>query len=213
MGDRNWGLYRKFNVERTDGSSEPGGKHQGCEYFVLDLAHDKYAEPALRAYARHCEREYPLLARDLYAKANEICTDAAPMLCPGLKVECLQQPKGCPSACQRDALRLNAAPQGHDATQPGVMPGTRPAAAALGVLDMSLEARLQDAESDVRRLHREKMALFDELIAIHVSCMNPQEIVMNDDDPRTVKMVKEFLLKFLEYKAAMELAEGWGKKP
>jgi hypothetical protein len=35
---------------------------------VLDLKHDRFAGPALRAYADACEAEYPLLARDLRAK-------------------------------------------------------------------------------------------------------------------------------------------------
>jgi hypothetical protein len=72
MGDRNRGLYGKFIVERTDGKSAPGEKHHDCEYFLLDLNHDKYAVPALRAYAEHCQAEYPALARDLFAKADEI---------------------------------------------------------------------------------------------------------------------------------------------
>ena len=59
------GLYHKFNVTRTDGSSRRGGKHHGCEYFVLDLAHDKYSIPALKAYARACRKEYPELSSDL----------------------------------------------------------------------------------------------------------------------------------------------------
>ena len=63
--DAERGLYGKFNVTRTDGSSAPGGKHAGCEYFVLDVTHDPHAIPALRAYADSCEADYPLLARDL----------------------------------------------------------------------------------------------------------------------------------------------------
>ena len=50
----NRGIYRKFNVTRTDGSSEPGGKHEHCKYFVLDLEHDPFAKPALRKYAEAC---------------------------------------------------------------------------------------------------------------------------------------------------------------
>lgn len=78
MGDKNRGLYHKFNVERTDGSSAPGGKHHECDYFLLDLSHDKYAVPALRAYAEHCEHEYPQLAIDLFAKADEIAAALLP---------------------------------------------------------------------------------------------------------------------------------------
>ena len=66
---RTTGLYHKFNVRRTDGTSEPGQKHDGCEYFVLDLTHDPHAAAALRAYADSCEADYPLLARHLRAKA------------------------------------------------------------------------------------------------------------------------------------------------
>lgn len=51
MSDEKRGLYRKYDVKRTDGSSGPGGKHEHCAYFVLDLEHDPFAIPALRAYA------------------------------------------------------------------------------------------------------------------------------------------------------------------
>lgn len=78
MGDRTRGLYEKFMVERRDGSSDPGGKHEDCEYYVLDLTHDKYAVPALRAYAEHCNEEYPLLAADLFGKADEIAARLLP---------------------------------------------------------------------------------------------------------------------------------------
>jgi hypothetical protein len=66
---RERGLYGKYHVERTDGSSEPGKKHEDCAYFVLDLTHDRNAPPALIAYAAACEAEYPVLARDLRAQA------------------------------------------------------------------------------------------------------------------------------------------------
>lgn len=67
MGDPTRGLYAKFHVSRNDGTSGPGEKHYGCEYFVLDLTHDPFAIPALAAYAEACRAEYPLLARDLDA--------------------------------------------------------------------------------------------------------------------------------------------------
>jgi hypothetical protein len=67
MGDKTRGLYNKFTVTRTDGTSAPGGKHDGCEYFVLDLTHDKHAAAAIKAYANSCRAEYPLLAADLDA--------------------------------------------------------------------------------------------------------------------------------------------------
>lgn len=61
------GLHQKFTVERTDGQSAPGGKHERCSYFVLDLTHDPHAIPAIRAYARSCRGDYPVLARELKA--------------------------------------------------------------------------------------------------------------------------------------------------
>lgn len=66
MDDTKRGLYRKYSkVERSDGSTGPGGKHEKCEYFVLDLEHDKHAKAALKAYADSCAREFPELAKDL----------------------------------------------------------------------------------------------------------------------------------------------------
>ena len=82
MGDRNRGLYGKFYIERTDGSSAPGGKHHDCEYFVLDLHHDKHAISALRAYLLSCRKEYPLLADDLGDKIAEMETRLLPKV-PG----------------------------------------------------------------------------------------------------------------------------------
>lgn len=66
------GLYQKFTVTRTDGSSRKGKKHARCEYFVLDLKHDKFAVPALQAYARACRKEYPELSKDLLEKVDFI---------------------------------------------------------------------------------------------------------------------------------------------
>ena len=60
------GIYRKFDVRRTDGTDQhPGDKHFNCVYFVLDISHDKFAGPALAAYADACEAELPELAKDL----------------------------------------------------------------------------------------------------------------------------------------------------
>lgn len=59
------GLFRKFEVRRVDGSDEPGGKHQGCQYFVLDMDHDAHAPAALRAYAASCASTHPQLSADL----------------------------------------------------------------------------------------------------------------------------------------------------
>lgn len=76
MDDAQKGLYRKYEVRRTNGSSEAGGKHEHCRYFVLDLDHDAHAAPALRAYADSCEAGFPALAADLRKLAP--ATPAAP---------------------------------------------------------------------------------------------------------------------------------------
>lgn len=70
--DTKTGLRRKFLVMRADGSSLPGGKHHGCQHFVLDLNHDPYAAPTLRAYAYACGTSHPALAVDLNARADEL---------------------------------------------------------------------------------------------------------------------------------------------
>lgn len=62
------GLYSKFSVTRADGRHAPGEKHHACDYFVLDLTHDRHAWPAIAAYANACEAEYPQLAADLRNK-------------------------------------------------------------------------------------------------------------------------------------------------
>lgn len=63
--DSSRGVYRKYVVTRTDGSSMKGGKHEKCAYFVLDLEHDEFAIPALKAYAKACKKSFPKLAKDL----------------------------------------------------------------------------------------------------------------------------------------------------
>lgn len=70
--DESEGLYCKFWVRRTDGSSREGQKHHDCEFFVLDWDHDPYAVPAALAYADACEGAYPDLAADLRAKAVRV---------------------------------------------------------------------------------------------------------------------------------------------
>lgn len=76
MSDQERGLYRKYNVERLN---DPAGKHAECEYYVLDLVHDRHAAPALLAYADSCVNEFPELAEDLRHEASEI-PNAAPYL-------------------------------------------------------------------------------------------------------------------------------------
>ena len=61
------GIYNKFTVTRTDGTDAPGEKHDGCDYFVIDVTHDRHAAAALLAYAHSCADEKPELARDLHA--------------------------------------------------------------------------------------------------------------------------------------------------
>ena len=65
MADTERGLYHKFQVTRTDGSSASGGKHENCRFFVLDLDHDRFAGKALAAYAMACKESHPNLALDL----------------------------------------------------------------------------------------------------------------------------------------------------
>lgn len=71
MSDTERGLYSKYIVRSTDGSFGPGVKHEHCNYFVLDIRHDKHAAAALRAYADSCEMEFPVLAADLRIQAQE----------------------------------------------------------------------------------------------------------------------------------------------
>lgn len=65
--DTKQGLYRKYHVERID---DPDGKHDECDYFVLDLNHDPFARKALEEYAYSCEKVYPQLARDLFDRLS-----------------------------------------------------------------------------------------------------------------------------------------------
>lgn len=69
---RTVGMYEKFIVRRTDGTDGAGQKHEGCLYFVLDTTHDRFAIPALEAYAEACASEYPLLAADVRELAEKM---------------------------------------------------------------------------------------------------------------------------------------------
>lgn len=62
------GVFRKFDVRRTDGSDQSGGKHHGCEYFVLDTDHDPHAKAALSAYAMSCVKTHPELSKDMFKR-------------------------------------------------------------------------------------------------------------------------------------------------
>lgn len=72
--DRERGVYLRYEVQRLQDDER---KHVGCDYFVLDLTHDKFARKALKAYAKACSKEHPQLAQDLryklylYAKESE----------------------------------------------------------------------------------------------------------------------------------------------
>jgi hypothetical protein len=68
--DASKGLYRKFKVERMDGRSGPGEKHEHCNYYVLDLDHDPHSAPALEAYAASCAETHPALSADLVTLAD-----------------------------------------------------------------------------------------------------------------------------------------------
>lgn len=67
MGDETQGIYRKYRVTRVN---DPTGKHDGCEFYVLDWMHDKFAIPAARAYADACVKEFPVLAESLRQLAS-----------------------------------------------------------------------------------------------------------------------------------------------
>lgn len=65
VGKEAQGLFRKFEVHRVDGTDRKGGKHHGCEYFVLDMDHDPVANQALAAYAAAVRATNPTLAADI----------------------------------------------------------------------------------------------------------------------------------------------------
>jgi hypothetical protein len=65
--DANKGITSKYTIIRNDGSD----KHKDCDYFVLDITHDKFSKPALYAYASACEKEFPLLAEELREKLEK----------------------------------------------------------------------------------------------------------------------------------------------
>jgi hypothetical protein len=88
--ERTVGLYRKFEVRRVDGSSGPGGRHEHCDYLVLDWQHDPFTVPAARTYANACEAEYPALASDLRAKAAM----HGPVLTPAEEAEIIASAPG-----------------------------------------------------------------------------------------------------------------------
>lgn len=64
-------IYGKFHVVRADGRDGPGDKHDGCDYFVLDLSHDPAAQPAVMAYADAVEATHPRLAASIRLQWGE----------------------------------------------------------------------------------------------------------------------------------------------
>jgi len=61
MTSKNIGLIPKYWVERTDGKVK-----ENAQYFVLDLANDPGAVPAIKAYINWCAANgYDMLAIDL----------------------------------------------------------------------------------------------------------------------------------------------------
>ena len=59
------GLINKYHVRRIDGKDRQGDKYRNCRYFVLDVSHDPFAIPALRAYAEACKESKPNLSTQL----------------------------------------------------------------------------------------------------------------------------------------------------
>ncbi len=100
--DKLCGIYDKFRIERTDGKSRPGRKHDGCTYFVLDITHDPFAVPALLAYADSCEAEYPELAADCrrwVVRPEEARIPATCELCGGKGLVPNGAPENGPDRC------------------------------------------------------------------------------------------------------------------
>jgi len=62
------GLYKKYNITKTDGMPVD----QEAEYFVLRLDTDRYARTAAKSYARACRFEDRQLALDLLAIIRRI---------------------------------------------------------------------------------------------------------------------------------------------
>jgi hypothetical protein len=72
------GYGGKFEVRRTDGSDQPGGRHHGCRYLVLDLDHDPSARHVARIYAEDIETSRGVFAHELLDLLREL--GAVPMV-------------------------------------------------------------------------------------------------------------------------------------
>ena len=66
------GLIEKYRVKRVDQRDKPGQKHENCLYFVLDIAHDRYARAGIFAYATACKQEFPKMSKQLFMIANQL---------------------------------------------------------------------------------------------------------------------------------------------
>jgi hypothetical protein len=68
------GIIEKFFPPvRLDGTSAAGEKHDGCDYWILDLSHDRFALPALANYRYWVKLNgYDALAADLDVKIKEM---------------------------------------------------------------------------------------------------------------------------------------------
>lgn len=129
------GLYNKFHVERTDRSSEPGGKHHGCKYFVLDLTHDLAAKPALATYAAYTQKAR--LAHDLREWLREVGWPIKEAFAPD----------------EVDALKLDLANARAEATD---------LRAGLAQAQVDVERARQES-AEAQRLEREARVLWDRL--------------------------------------------------
>lgn len=103
------GLHRKYDVKRTDGSSASGGRHERCSYFVLDLEHDEFAVPALKAYAKACRKTHPDLAADI-----DTIIESVPVRC------------GCREASCPHSLGKAFSPEGHSEMAAYLMHRSKP---------------------------------------------------------------------------------------
>jgi hypothetical protein len=153
--DHDRGLYGKYDVRRLDGSSGPGGKHEHCEYFVLDLSHDSHAIPAIHAYAKSCEGDYPKLAADLIRTY-----DLAPSPVAGVPVcpDCgatsrLAESDGEPGRymCLRCRNDFDGPPGSPHAPSPATDRGEQP--------HCTHEAALQEAMETIADLRRQHAAV------------------------------------------------------
>lgn len=89
VSDKDKGVYKKFDVKRTDGSSDKGQKHHDCQYFVLDLQHDRFSRNALYAYAKACKKEFPELSKDIFvslAWESPVSCGCKEAMCPHFRI-------------------------------------------------------------------------------------------------------------------------------